>query len=200
MSRRADPGTAQRSRAVTLEPPASFFCSHSITTALVASKLFEDMVHSYLHTPRQEDGSVPSPPAPALCEIWLLSGHGESCACRSDRRAWSSHVVLPKNVLSVPAVVATLSVGTAIDCRRQDDDDVPTASARAVFSSTRRLLFSHTRLLLSQGAVAATGIGCDGCSGSRIACGERGLVRVAPTQRRQPRCSHCRSSQLLPAS
>lgn len=71
--------------------------------------------------------TVPSPPAPERCEIWLFEwAWGELCVELSSflsRRQASSELsfagaaVLKKIVLDGPAVVATLRVGAASDCR-----------------------------------------------------------------------------------
>ena len=110
-------------------------------------------------TPRHALGHLHPPQLSRRFGFW--GGHGESCAwsCLARRQAsselsFAGAAVLQNIVLGVPAVVATLRVGSAISCRWRDDHS-PTASARAVFIARQRLLFPQAGGLLSQGAVAA---------------------------------------------
>ena len=99
-------------------------------------------------TPRQR--SVPSPPAPALRDLAFGVGMGRAVrgSCLSRRQASSElwfaggAAVLQNIVLSEPAVVATLRVGTGIGHGLIDgrpDGHGPTASARAVLTAVGRL-------------------------------------------------------------
>lgn len=103
----------------------------------------------------------PSPPAPAVDEIWLLGRTwGELCVELSGTATgelgavvcWSCSAA--KYCLGRTSGCGHAACGSAISCRWRDDHD-PTASARAVFIARHRLLFPQARRLLSQGAVAA---------------------------------------------
>jgi hypothetical protein len=129
--------------------------------------------------------AVPSPPAPERSEIWLFEwAWGELCVELSVTATGELGAVVCWSCSAEKDCLRCTSGCCHAACRYCQQLPVAkrrlsTACARGVLTARQHLLFAPGTSVVEPRRGGGTGIGC---SGSRVACGVRGLARVAPTQ------------------